>query len=156
MATKKRKPAITGLSRPQGIIDDIIEVGADVVRRKTRDMAKHHIASGKRMRKAAKDLGKSEKTLRSAKNHPMPIKDAIKTNQKSIESFKEVRYWQDNRRKMRELIADAKGTKSVPTKASEARKVRERKQLNKKAGLGKGGTYAPSTTRRRYYGEYNK
>ena len=151
MATKKRKPAITGLSRPQGIIDDIIEVGADVVRRKTRDMAKHHIASGKRMRKEAKKIGRNEKLInRSTPSDPLPLVNVSKVLKSSNKSYSELKSWQDSRRKMRELIADAKGTRSVPTKASEARRAREGKQLNKKTGL------PIKTARQKYYGEYNK
>jgi|LakMenEpi03Aug12_release.lakeMendotaPanAssembly.Ray.scaffolds.fasta_scaffold828937_2 hypothetical protein len=150
MATKKRKPAITGLSRPQGIIDDIIEVGADVVRRKTRDMAQHHIASGKRMRKEAKRIGKNEKILNSKLRDPLAMGTVNDIRKKSINSYSELKSWQDSRRKMRELIADAKGTRSVPTKASEARRAREGKQLKKKTGL------PIKTARQKYYGEYNK
>jgi hypothetical protein len=150
MATKKRKPAITGLSRPQGIIDDIIEVGADVVRRKTRDMAQHHIASGKRMRKEAKRIGKNEKILNSKLRDPLPMGTVNDIRKKSNNSYSELKSWQDSRRKMRELIADAKGTRSVPTKASEARRAREGKQLKKKTGL------PIKTARQKYYGEYNK
>lgn len=58
MATKKKSAIEARQGHPTGILDDIIEVGADVVRRKTRDMAKHHIASGKRVRKAAKNRKK--------------------------------------------------------------------------------------------------
>jgi hypothetical protein len=151
MAAKKRKPAI---EKPQGIIDDIIEVGVDVVRRSTRDMAKHHIASGRRMRKAAKDLGKSETILNNVKRRPKSVKNKdLETFEKSSKkSYLEMKDWQDNRRKMRELIADAKGTKSVPTKASEARRARETKQLKKKTG----NQISPYVSRRKYYGEYNK
>lgn len=154
MATKKRKPAITGVARPQGFIDDIIEVGADVVRRQTRDMAKHHIASGKRMRKAATKLGKSESIVKDVKRRPKSVKnkDLEAFEKSSKKSFEEMKWWQDSRRKMRELIADEKGTRSVPTKASEARRVREGKQLKKKTGL----QFNSYVSRRRYYGEYNK
>ena len=150
MATKKRKPAIEG--KPKGIIDDIIEVGVDVVRRSTRDMAQHHIASGKRMRKAATKLGKSEKILNDVKRRPKSVKnkDLEAFEKSSKKSYLEMKDWQDSRRKMRELIADAKGTKSVPTKASEARRLREGKQLKKKTGL------QGYVSRRSYYGEYNK
>ena len=79
MAAKKRKPAIEG--KPKGIIDDVIEVGVDLVRRSTRDMAQHHIASGKRMRKAATKLGKSEKILNDVKRRPKSVKN------KDLEAF---------------------------------------------------------------------
>ena len=149
MAAKKRKPAIEG--KPKGIIDDIIEVGVDVVRRSTRDMAKHHIASGKRMRREAKKIGRNEKLVNRTKlRDPLPMGTVNQINKSSNKSYSELKSWQDSRRKMRELIADAKGTKSVPTKASEARRAREGKQLKKKTGL------PIKTARQKYYGEYNK
>lgn len=150
MASKKKSAIEARQGHPSGIIDDIIEVGADVVRRKTRDMAKHHIASGRRMRKAAKTLGKNEKIFKTKLRDPLPMGTVNDIRKKSLKSYEEVKWWQDNRKKMRELIADEKGKKSVPTKSSEARRVRESKQLKKKSVVG-----IPSG-RKRYYGEFNK
>lgn len=63
MATKKKKPAIEG--KPKGIIDDIIEVGAKLIRPNTRDAAKVYVQAGTRMRKSAKQLGKLSKEYNS-------------------------------------------------------------------------------------------
>ena len=56
-----KRPAITGLARPQGIIDDIIDIGIKGFKKVNRKDAKSYVKQGVKLRKEVKKYVKNPK-----------------------------------------------------------------------------------------------